>query len=53
MDTPEFRIVWEADRLEEAPDGFSHYGKDRLKGIVDRAFRTESSRQKVHKLFVE
>ena len=51
IDTPEFRIVWDADRLEEAPDGFAHYGDDRLKGIIDRVFRTGAGKRQAYRQF--
>jgi putative nucleotidyltransferase with HDIG domain len=53
LDTPEFRIVWDADRLEEAPEGFDKQEKDRLSAIIDEVFRTETGKQLAHKRFVE
>ena len=53
IDTPEFRIVWDADRLEEAPEGFAHCGAARLRGIIDRVFRTEAGRRQAYRQFVE
>ena len=52
-DTPEFRIVWDADRLEEAPPGLTEMEGERLVGVIDKVFRTETGRQKARKLFVE
>ena len=53
IDTTEFQIVWDADRLEEVPDGFSRYNKDLLKGVIDRVFKTEAGRQKAYRAFAE
>ena len=53
LDTPEFRIVWDADRLEEVPEGFDRQDKDRLSAIIDKVFRTETGKQLAHKRFVE
>jgi hypothetical protein len=53
LDTPEFRIVWDADRLEEVPEGFDKQSKSRLIAIIDEVFRTETGKQLAHKRFVE
>ena len=53
VDTTEFRIVWDADRLMEVPEEFFSYEGERLKGIIDRVFRTESGKQKAFKMLVE
>jgi putative nucleotidyltransferase with HDIG domain len=50
-DTPEFRIVWDADRLEEAPPGLANCQKDLLEGVIARVFRTEAGRQRALKQF--
>jgi putative nucleotidyltransferase with HDIG domain len=46
IDSQEFRIVWDADRLMEMPAEFSQYDEKRLEGIISRVFRTETGRQK-------
>jgi len=51
IDTVEFRIVWDADRLMEAPDELLRHDRDRLRGIVDRVFRTDTGRQKAYETF--
>ena len=51
LDTPEFRIVWDADRLEEAPEGLSKYDSERVKGIIDRVFKTESGKRRAYAQF--
>ena len=53
IDTHEFRIVWDADRLMEVPEEFLRYDGERLQGIIDRVFRTESGRLQAHKTLVE
>ena len=53
IDTVEFRIIWDADRLMEMPDEFRRYDGERLQGIIDRVFRTEAGRQKAYKTLVE
>ena len=53
IDTQEFRIVWDADRLMEVPEEFLRYDRERLQGIIDRVFRTENGRLKAYKTLVE
>jgi len=53
IDTTEFRIVWDADRLEEAPDGLLEQSPERLKGIIDQVFKTETGKQHAYRRFVE
>ncbi len=44
IDTPEFKIVWDADRLVEMLDE-SSYSSDKSKGIIEKAFRTETGKR--------
>ena len=53
IDTDEFRIVWDADRLMEVPEEFLSYDGERLQGIIDRVFKTESGRLQAQKTLVE
>ena len=50
-DTPEFRIVWDADRLEEAPAGLANCDKELLEGVIARVFKTEAGRQRAMRAF--
>jgi len=52
IDTPEFRIVWDADRLEEVPAGVSRQSAERVREIVDSVFRTEAGRRSAYRLLV-
>jgi len=45
IDTIEFRIIWDADWLVNIPVDFPDAGKEKLQGIVDKAFRTGKGRQ--------
>ncbi|MEW6754783.1 MAG: HD domain-containing protein [Candidatus Latescibacterota bacterium] len=48
VDSVEFRIVWDADRLLETPRDLEDHDRERLERMVDRLFRTESGRQRAH-----
>ncbi len=45
IDTPEFRIIWDADWLVNIPDEHPDADADQLKKLVARIFRTEAGRQ--------
>lgn len=53
LDTVEFQIVWDADRLMAVPEGVARAGADRLKGVIDKVFKTETGRLKACKQFIE
>jgi len=40
IDTTEFRILWDADRLVNMPEDFPDAGKEKLQRIIDKTFRT-------------
>ncbi len=44
IDTPEFRVVWDADWLVNIPDEFDVTDRDRIERLVARVFKTESGR---------
>ena len=45
IDTPEFRIVWDADWLVNIPVDFANAGKEKLQEIIDKTFKTCKGRQ--------
>jgi CRISPR/Cas system-associated endonuclease Cas3-HD len=45
IDTPEFRIVWDADRLVNIPIDFDDANKEKLQEIIDKTFKTCKGRQ--------
>ncbi|MBI2505217.1 MAG: HD domain-containing protein [Candidatus Latescibacteria bacterium] len=53
LDTPEFRVVWDADHLMEVPAGFRSLNRNRLRAIIDRVFRTASGRQRAYQAFAK
>jgi len=50
-DTPESRIVWDADWLVNVPDEFPDLDKDQLRAKLDGLFRTATGREKAASLF--
>jgi HD superfamily phosphodiesterase len=52
MDTPEFRIVWDADRLVNIEEGEIGRDPDGLKSLIEREFRTPSGKRKATALFI-
>ncbi len=45
IDTPEFRIVWDADWLANIPEDHANATHEQLIHIIDRVFRTKTGRQ--------
>jgi len=52
IDTPEFRVIWDADWLVNLPDEFPDAGPDRLRELSERLFKTEAGRKRAAQLFV-
>ncbi|MFH1006393.1 MAG: HD domain-containing protein [Candidatus Latescibacterota bacterium] len=53
IDTPEFRIVWDADRMANIPDDFGGHSKDELERIINKAFKTKTGKEKAMCLYVK
>lgn len=51
IDTPEFRIVWDADWLVNIPAEFAHLDRDGLKAAVDGLLKTAAGRRKAAELY--
>ena len=51
IDTPEFRIVWDADWLVNIPDEFPEASPARLDRLIDRVFRTAAGRSLAKSLY--
>jgi len=51
LDTPEFRIVWDADWLVNLPDEFPGRSADDLQPLIARIFRTQAGRARARALF--
>ena len=52
IDTPEFRIVWDSDRLVNIPVEFPDAGREKLQNLIDKVFKTYRGRQIAIKLFL-
>ena len=46
IDTPEFRIVWDADWLVNIPEEFADRSKDKLVDIVEKSMKSGTGRRK-------
>ena len=46
IDTPEFRILWDADWLVNIPEEFAGQSRDKLAGIVEKTMKTGAGRRK-------
>lgn len=44
VDSPNFRILWDADLLVNIPDDMPDIGQDELAGIIAKSFRTDTGR---------
>lgn len=45
IDTPEFRIVWDADWLVNIPEEFPDHSPKRMADLIDRVFKTNVGRE--------
>lgn len=53
MDTLEFRIVWDADRIVNIQEDFTNVNKENLQGIIDKMFKTCKGRQTAIETFMK
>ena len=53
IDTIEFAIVWDADRLVNIPVEFPDLEREKLKKLIERVFKTETGRQIAKELFLQ
>lgn len=52
LDTPEFRILWDADWLVNIPDDYPGWAPERLRPIVEMAFKTPTGLELARKIFL-
>ncbi len=52
IDTPEFRVIWDADWLVNIPDEFPGASREKLAKLVGKVFKTESGRKLANELFL-
>ena len=53
INTTEFKIIWDADWLVNLPEEFADAGKDKLKRIIDRVFKTRTGHRMAVELFLK
>lgn len=53
IDTPEFRIIWDADWLVNFADEYPEAAGDRARELIDRIFKTASGKARAEALFLE
>ena len=52
IDTPEFRIIWDADWLVNLPDEFPHASPARREELIGRLFRTAAGKSMAKSLYL-
>ena len=45
IDTLEFRVIWDSDWLVNIPDECGQMNKDKLKGFIEKIFKTNKGRE--------
>jgi HD superfamily phosphodiesterase len=53
IDTTEFRILWDADRLVNIQTEFANASNEKLQEIIDKTFKTDEGRRIAAELFVK
>lgn len=51
IDTPEFRIIWDADWIVNIPDLYPDFSKERLGKLINKVFKTETGKNKAISLY--
>lgn len=52
IDTVEFRVLWDADRLVNLEEDFAEVGPQRRRTTIDRVFRTDTGRRLAREQFL-
>ena len=53
IDTPEFRIIWDADWLVNIPGEFDTADKARMSELIEKVFKTDRGKRIAESLFLE
>ncbi len=53
IDTIEFRVLWDADWLVNIPDECGKMSKDKLKGFVEKVFKTDTGRYLAKEIYLK
>jgi CRISPR/Cas system-associated endonuclease Cas3-HD len=52
IDTPEFRLVWDANWLANIPRDFGELNQEKMQRLINKVFKTQSARKKAEELFL-
>ncbi|KIX12187.1 HD domain-containing protein [Dethiosulfatarculus sandiegensis] len=52
IDTPEFRLVWDADWLANIPRDFSELTPEKMEKLITKVFKTKTASKKAERLFL-
>ncbi len=52
IDTLEFKIIWDADWIVNIPDEYDVSDKDKLKGTIEKLFKTDTGKEFATKLYL-
>jgi HD superfamily phosphodiesterase len=53
IDTLEFRVIWDADWLVNIPDECGSMDRDKLRGFIEKIFKTDKGRQLAKKIYLD
>jgi HD superfamily phosphodiesterase len=53
IDTPEFRVIWDADWLVNIPDECDKMSKDKLKEFIGKIFKTNFGKQLAGEIYLQ
>jgi hypothetical protein len=52
IDTPEFRVIWDADWLVNIPDECGKMNKEKLNGFIEKIFKTNKGKQLAKEIYL-
>jgi hypothetical protein len=52
IDTPEFRVIWDADWLVNIPDECGKMNKEKLTGFIEKIFKTNKGKQLAKEIYL-
>jgi len=50
IDSPEFRIVWDADNLVNLSEGFAGHDRAQFESTIEKVFKTKNGREKAYEM---
>ena len=53
IDTLEFRVIWDADWLVNIPDECGTMGKDKLRGFIEKIFKTSKGKLLAKEIYLD